>query len=127
MTASDKAERAATLTPDSQALPLASEAELYQQIQALTANRQADNVSQCRVAPLGHKPCGGPQSYLVYSVKNLDEATLLQKIEQYSQLSQARQEAAGLVSDCAIVPEPAVALKDGVCVASLAGAALAEQ
>lgn len=118
-------EPAAGLTPSPNAAAVPTDTELYQQIRQLTANPQADTLAQCRLVPLGHKPCGGPASYLVYSVKNLDEQDLLQKIEQYSRLSQARQQAAGLVSDCAIVPEPVLAIRDGLCVAVPAG--LAEQ
>lgn len=89
----------------------------FQQIKQLVGTAAADEVGQCRVAPLGHKPCGGPASYLVYSVRDLDEPALLAAITQYTKLDQAQQQALGLVSDCAIVPKPAVALHNGVCVA----------
>lgn len=89
----------------------------YQQIKQQVATAAADDVSQCRLAPLGHKPCGGPASYLVYSVRDLDESALLAAIAQYNKLDQAQQQAIGLVSDCAIVPQPVVTLQNGVCVA----------
>jgi hypothetical protein len=89
----------------------------YQQIKQQIGTAAADDVSQCRIAPLGHKPCGGPASYLVYSVRDLDEPALLAAITQYTALDQAQQQAVGLVSDCAIVPEPVAALQNGVCVA----------
>lgn len=91
--------------------------QLYQHIQQMVGKAAADEVSQCRIAPLGHKPCGGPASYLVYSVRDLDEATLLAAIAQYTALDQTQHQAAGLVSDCSIVPEPVATLQHGVCVA----------
>ncbi len=107
---------AATLQDDS-----ARMAQLLQEIKQLVGTAAADAPAQCRKVGFGHKPCGGPASYLVYSVKDLNEAQLLSKVQLYNQLTQAEHERLGLVSDCAVVPEPGIALVDGVCVASSQG------
>lgn len=93
-------------------------AVLYAEIKAMVGTAAASQPLQCKKTGLGHKPCGGPASYLIYSTQGLDEALLLQKVSRYNQLVQAEQQRLGLVSDCAIVPEPGVALVGGFCVAS---------
>lgn len=96
-------------------------AQLYAEIKAMVGTAAASEPAQCRKVGVGHKPCGGPASYLIYSTQGLDEALLLQKVSQYNQLMQAEQQRLGLVSDCAVVPEPGVALVGGFCVASGSG------
>jgi hypothetical protein len=101
------------------AAPVADDpAALYAEIKAMVGTAAATEPLQCKKTGLGHKPCGGPASYLIYSTQGLDEARLLQKVSRYNQLVQAEQERLGLVSDCAIVPEPGVALVGGFCVAN---------
>lgn len=93
-------------------------AALFAEIKALVGTAAATEPAQCKKTGFGHKPCGGPASYLIYSTQGLDEALLLQKVSRYNQLMQAEQQRLGLVSDCAVVPEPGVALVGGFCVAS---------
>jgi len=100
------------------ALVSADPAALLAEIKAMVGTAAATEPAQCKKVGLGHKPCGGPSSYLIYSTAGLDEARLLEKVSLYNQLDQAQQQRLGLVSDCAVVPEPAVALVGGVCVAN---------
>ena len=93
-------------------------AALFAEIKAMVGTAAATEPAQCKKTGFGHKPCGGPASYLIYSTQGLDEALLLQKVSRYNQLVQAEQQRLGLVSDCAVVPEPGVALVGGFCVAS---------
>lgn len=91
---------------------------LYNDIVQMAGKAQADNVAQCRVVGLGAKACGGPQSYLVYSTLNGNESDLLQKVERYNALMRMQNEQLGLLSDCALVVEPALVLVEGVCKAA---------
>ena len=88
---------------------------LYNDIVQLAGKAQATDVAQCRVVGVGAKACGGPQSYLVYSTLNGNETELLQKVERYNALMRMQNEQQGLMSDCAIVPEPGVVLVNGFC------------
>jgi hypothetical protein len=36
----------------------------------------ATSLAQCRLMPAGEKPCGGPRSYLVYSMETTDSTAL---------------------------------------------------
>ena len=88
---------------------------LRAEVMALIGDASADSVQQCRVAGFGSKPCGGPASYVAYSVKDRNETTLLALIAKYNAAAKAENERLGLMSDCAIVPKPAVVLENGVC------------
>ncbi|WP_306522992.1 hypothetical protein [Rheinheimera sp.] len=88
---------------------------LYNDIQQMAGKAQANDVAQCRVVGVGAKACGGPQSYLVYSTLSGNETELLQKVERYNALMRMQNEQQGLMSDCAIVPEPGVVLVNGFC------------
>jgi hypothetical protein len=110
-----------------QSLPVAnqdSRAELqqrYAEIKGLIGEAKASDVQQCRKVAFGYKACGGPESYLIYSVQGLDEAVLLQKISEYNALSEAEAHRLGLISDCSMVLEPSVRLVGGVCKAGPSG------
>lgn len=89
--------------------------QLYQDIQQMVGKAEATEQAQCRKVGIGYRSCGGPDSYLVYSVQGLDEAALLQKVSRYNALSQAESERLGLMSTCQVIAEPAVILRSGVC------------
>lgn len=96
----------------------ASDAELatrLAEIKAMIGAAAADHSAQCKVVGVGQKPCGGPAFYLPYSTKDVDEAKLLSQIEAYNQLAKAHNHRSGMMSDCAIVPVPQVALVGGFC------------
>lgn len=88
---------------------------LHNDIVQLAGKAQATEVAQCRVVGVGAKACGGPQSYLVYSTLDGKETELLQKVERYNALMRMQNEQQGLMSDCAMVPEPGVVLVNGFC------------
>jgi hypothetical protein len=110
-----------------QSLPVANQqtkAELtqrYNEIKTMIGEATATDVLQCRKVAVGYKACGGPASYLIYSVQGLDEAVLLQKVAAYNALAEAESHRLGLISDCAMVSEPSVTLVGGVCKAGAAG------
>ncbi|WNO60228.1 hypothetical protein [Rheinheimera sp. MMS21-TC3] len=89
--------------------------ELRQEVLALIGDARADNVQQCRVIGFGAKPCGGPAGYIAASVKDIDEATLMAKVEAYNAVNVENNNRLGLMSDCAVEPRPEVKLEQGVC------------
>lgn len=93
----------------------------YAEIKNMIGQAKASDVQQCRKVPFGYKACGGPASYLIYSVQGLDEAVLLQKVGEYNALAEAESHRLGLISDCAMVLEPSVVLVEGVCKAGPSG------
>jgi len=99
-----------------QAVELADPAVLRAEVMRLIRDTAADNVQQCLVLPLGHKPCGGPAEYVAVSIKGKDEGSLLQKISAYNQAAEADNLRKGLMSNCAVEDKPAVQLVNGKCV-----------
>lgn len=98
-----------------QSTDLTDVSRLRAEVLRLTRDRSADNVQQCLVLPLGHKPCGGPAEYIAVSIKGKDEGSLLKKISAYNQAAEAENIRQGLMSNCAIVEKPAVQLVNGKC------------
>ncbi len=95
---------------------------LRAEIMALIGDARADTIQQCRVTGFGSKPCGGPASYIALSVKDKNESVLMALIAKYNAAAKAENERLGLMSDCAVVPEPAVVLENGICTLKPAGA-----
>lgn len=81
----------------------------------MIGDAKADSVQQCRVVGFGSKPCGGPAGYLAFSAKQTDETELMALVAKYNNAAKAENERQGLMSDCSIVAEPAVELKNGSC------------
>jgi len=76
----------------------------------------ANSAGQCKVIPLGVKPCGGPRNYLVYSMEVTEDQTLRGLVSQYNRCEEQRNERLGLMSDCEFVEQPRPVLRDGRCV-----------
>lgn len=81
----------------------------------LVGEAKADTAKQCRLLALGQKACGGPESYLAYSITETDEKLLKQHAFMYKQLQQQMQAQSGLVSNCAVVPEARLEWSAGRC------------
>lgn len=85
------------------------------EILALVGDAKADNIAQCRVVGFGSKPCGGPASYIALSTKEGNESHIMALISKYNAAVKSENDRLGLMSDCAVVPKPAVILENGVC------------
>lgn len=88
---------------------------LWQKVQGLVGDAACQDSSQCRAIAYGHKACGGPAGYLVYSTMHTDEAALKSAVEQYTRAARAA-ERPGMVSTCEMLLEPAVACQAKRCV-----------
>ena len=92
--------------------------ELEQQARALAKTDGCDRADQCSAAPMGAKPCGGPQTYLVYCKATTDEAALLRALDELKHAEESYNRSAGIVSDCGITPQPGVRLEGRTCTAA---------
>ena len=70
--------------------------QLHQRLQRLTADKSCQQSTQCKVLPVGHRPCGGPEQYMVYSSKSTDEKLLAITNDRYKKLKQEQQQRLGL-------------------------------
>jgi hypothetical protein len=71
--------------------------------------------AQCRAAGYGNKPCGGPRSYLIYSILTTDSARLATALERYNEWDATRNRQLGTVSNCLFEAPPRLACSAGRC------------
>jgi hypothetical protein len=90
-------------------------ATLRQQIQAEIGDAPCDTNQQCRTLPIGHRACGGPESFLPYSTKRSDTAKLLDLAAQDSAASKAQNEQSGMMSTCQAIMDPGSTCSAGHC------------
>ncbi|MDV6327344.1 hypothetical protein Q5L94_04685 [Idiomarina sp. Sol25] len=84
-------------------------------IRKLIGVTDASNVESCKLLKVGHKSCGGPELYLVYSSENVEnEAQLLDLVRRYNSQSKSWS-SEGKMSNCQFIPRPEVELVGGQC------------
>ncbi|MBH9551654.1 hypothetical protein [Inhella gelatinilytica] len=81
-------------------------AALRAQLDRAVADPRCDADAQCRSVAMGHRACGGPESYGVYSLKVHNEAEVLRLAQQYRETRRAENQASGRVSTCVALPDP---------------------
>lgn len=100
---------------------------LWQKIQAEIGAAACDSTTQCRTMPVGHKSCGGPESYVAYSTKTGDGARLLALGEQYAAARKAENERSGMASNCMMERDPGATCVASRCVLMKGGAGVSAQ
>ncbi|WP_435523150.1 hypothetical protein [Chryseobacterium indoltheticum] len=73
-------------------------------IESEIAKEKCTAASEWTFAPMGTKACGGPVSYIAYPKKL--EASVLGKIEYYTQTMSDFNKKYGITSDCMMIAEP---------------------
>jgi hypothetical protein len=89
--------------------------ELRQMIEAEIGEPAATEAAQCKLVAFGSKPCGGPTTYLVYSLAKTDESRLKQLVSEFNARQKAYNQEQKILSDCLFVTEPEVELISGIC------------
>ena len=70
---------------------------------------------QCRSAPVGHRPCGGPRTFLAYCARTTDSTALFRKLEQLAEAERAYNAKRGIGSTCDMRMAPPVEESGGRC------------
>lgn len=78
--------------------------KLKASIESTITKEKCTNASDWTFSPIGTKACGGPVSYIAYPKKN--EATILPKIEEYTQKMADFNKKYSITSDCMMAAEP---------------------
>jgi hypothetical protein len=65
-----------------------------------------DTCSQCRSIAFGSKACGGPQTILIYSIKNTDSVLLNSKVTAYNRMEDDFNHKWDVISDCSTPAMP---------------------
>lgn len=90
-------------------------AQLRVEIESFAKNKACSNGDNCRVVGIGNLPCGGPSSYVIYSLSNTDEKQLMLKVNEYTELQKAYNLKNNSVGICIALIVPEVDCKNGVC------------
>ena len=101
--------------PRAPAAGQAAGGDLLARIRALAGAATCTESGQCRTLPVGAVPCGGPESYLPYSMSGTDEKALRALGEQYKAERQAANKGGGLMSICRHLPDPGAVCVSGAC------------
>lgn len=78
--------------------------KLKASIEAMVAKEKCTNAADWAFSPIGTKACGGPVSYIAYPKKS--DATILPKIEEYTQKMSEFNKKYSITSDCMMPAEP---------------------
>lgn len=78
---------------------------LKAEILAISKSEKCTNSSDWKSVGLCVKACGGPVSYIAYSVK-IDEAKFLEKVDLYNQKATEYNKKYNLTSDCMLIMPP---------------------
>lgn len=92
-------------------------ARLEREARAL-AHTEGCGAGQCRTAPLGSRPCGGPREYLVYCAATTDSAALFAKLAELARAEEAINRDSGTMSTCEYRLPPNATVQGGRCVAT---------
>ncbi len=98
--------------------PAANQATVQQleaEARALAKAEGCASGGQCKAAPVGVKPCGGPRYYLPYCPLTTDERALWAKLEELKRAEEAHNQQTGAISTCEFVTEPPLEVVGGVC------------
>jgi hypothetical protein len=89
---------------------------LHRKIRETVGDASCTSNQQCRTLPIGHKACGGPESYLVWSSAATSEGVLRGLVDQYNQARKREVQQSGRVSDCSMLADPGARCEAGRCV-----------
>ena len=92
-------------------------AAMKAEILALIDEPRCSHAFDCASIAIGSKPCGGPWTYLVYSITNADVSALEAQVNEYNEFNSAVNERHSVASDCMLVTEPRIDCVKGLCVA----------
>lgn len=99
----------------------AAASSLMQQIQSEIGDASCDTAQQCNTVAIGHKACGGPESYLAWSSKRSDAGKIASLAAAYAAERKAQNLKSGMLSTCSLVVDPGATCSAGHCVPGPAG------
>jgi hypothetical protein len=96
-------------------------ARLEGEARALAKTEGCASDAQCKAAPVGHRACGGPRTYVAYCALTTDSAALFAKLDELARAEEEYQRRNGIASTCEMRLPPAVSLSGGRCVGESGG------
>jgi hypothetical protein len=90
-------------------------ARLEREARAIANIDGCSSAEQCRAAPVGDRPCGGPRDYIVYCARTTDSAALYHKLAELRQAEIELNKRSGAMSTCEFRMPPETGLSGGSC------------
>lgn len=84
-------------------------------IRALVGTPGCSSDDQCHTLAIGHRACGGPESYLAWSSEKTSQAELQALGERYKEERRAADAASGMASTCQFMADPGAVCRAGTC------------
>jgi hypothetical protein len=88
---------------------------LEREARALAKADGCQAAGDCRAAPVGDRPCGGPRTYLVYCMRTTDSVALHRKLDELARVEREYNRKQGLMSTCEFRMPPEVTASGGSC------------
>ena len=88
---------------------------LEREARAMAKTDGCSSLDQCRSAPVGERPCGGPRDYVVYCARTTDSAALYRKLAELRQAEMEYNRKSGMMSTCEYRMPPELGLSGGSC------------
>jgi hypothetical protein len=88
---------------------------LEREARALARADGCTSGGECRAAPVGDRPCGGPRTYPVYCARTTDSVALYRKLEELAGAERAHNQEQGLASTCEFRMPPRLVAGLGSC------------
>ena len=85
-------------------------------LNTLITDTQCDTNAQCKVSPIGHRACGGPSAFIVYSTKTTEQKEVTALSEKVTTLESKYNTKEGLISTCQFLIAPSAQCIDNKCV-----------
>jgi hypothetical protein len=88
---------------------------LEREARSLARTDGCQSGGDCRAAPIGDRPCGGPRTYVVYCASTTDSVALYRKLDELARAEREYNQQQGLVSTCEFRMPPEVVASGGSC------------
>lgn len=89
--------------------------QLESEARAIARTEGCSQPEQCRTAPVGDRPCGGPRDFVVYCATTTDSVALFNKLEELRRAEQEYNRAHDLLSTCELRLPPQTQLVGTTC------------
>lgn len=101
--------------PGGQDADWAAIVRIEDQAKAIAKTSGCSSVSECRTAPVGNRPCGGPRYYIPYCATSTDSVALFRKLGEVAAAEDAHNRKYQLASTCEFRMPAPLTLAGGEC------------
>lgn len=90
-------------------------AALSKEIESMAKDKSCDAATACAAIGIGSRPCGGPESIVVYSTTQMDVVEFKKKVKEHAELQKRYNEKNGTMSICSVLEIPETQCVQSIC------------